>query len=417
MTGVIRYQNQKWLLLIVVLLGICAIGKIYKLIEPQQKYEINAKIHQTFKSMAARADGENIPFMKEQNFPSNTPTPIPPNISKSHLKIFDSFRYEEEMKTRFFERDACVSTRLVPSFMICVYQKSRDIFVSDGILRTGSWEPHISVLIKSLLQVHSKSDIVFVDVGANLGIHGLYAAKLGYKVWAIEPQPDNLVKMFRSALMSGLIDRIKFVQNGVGEQRRNASMNINLNNNGGSFVEVSNSKIRTNEDDLRGYEYEVDMNMDYRGVSLEIILLSDIFQDIKSHTNHKPKGVVMKMDIEQFECRSFLGSPELLRHAKNQTSSDETLPILAIIMEWTFLSGDPNGDRCPKEHLVELTKLFLENDYTPFRVTEHLEKLNITHLGLDWHTDVLWVYKYSNFQNVSDSQGVYKLSFDELRVL
>ena len=104
--------------------------------------------------------------------------------------------------------------KFVPSFMICVYEKSRDIFVSDGILTTGSWEPHISVLIKNLLQVHSKNDIVFVDVGANLGIHGLYAAKLGYKVWAIEPQTDNLVKIFRSALISGLMDRIKFVQNG-----------------------------------------------------------------------------------------------------------------------------------------------------------------------------------------------------------
>ena len=108
MTGKIGYQRQKWLLLIVVLLGICVIGKIYKLIEPQQKYEIIAKIHQTFKSMAARADGENIPFIKEPNFPSNIPTPISPNISKSHLKIFDSFRYEEEMKTRLFERDTCV---------------------------------------------------------------------------------------------------------------------------------------------------------------------------------------------------------------------------------------------------------------------------------------------------------------------
>ena len=417
MTGVIGYQRQKWILLIVVVLGICAIGKIYKLVEPQQKYEIIAKIHQTFKSMAARADGENIPFIKEQNFPSNISTPISPNISKSHLKIFDSFRYEEELKTRLFERDTCVSTRLVPSFMICVYEKSRDIFVSDGILTTGSWEPHISVLIKNLLQVHSKNDIVFVDVGANLGIHGLYAAKLGYKVWAIEPQTDNLVKIFRSALISGLMDRIKFVQNGVGKQRRNASMNVNLSNNGGSFVEVSNSKIRTNEDDFRGYEYGVDMNMDHAEVSLEIILLRDILEDIKTHTNQKPTGVVMKIDIEQFECRAFLGSPELLRHAKNQTSPDKTLPILAIIMEWTFLSGDPNGDRCPKEHVVELTKLFLENDYTPFRVTEHLEKLDITYSGLDWSTNVLWVYKHSNFQNVSDLQGVYKLSIDELRVL
>lgn len=417
MTAVIGYQKRKWLLLIVAILGIYSIGEIYKLIDPQHKYEIIAKIHQTSTSMAARANGENIPFIKEQNFPSNIPTPESPNISRSHLKIFDSSRYGEEMGSRLFERDACVSTRLVPSFMICVYQKHKDIFVSDGILRTGSWEPLISVLIKNLLQKHSKNDVVFVDVGANLGIHGLYAAKLGYNVWAIEPQTDNLVKMFRSALISGVTDRIKFVQNGVGEQRRNASMNVNLSNNGGSFVEVSNSKIRRNEDDFRGYEYGVDMNIDYGEVSLEIILLSDIFEDIKSHTTHKPTGVVMKMDIEQFECRAFLGSPELLRHAKHETSSDETLPILAIILEWTFSSGDPNRVRCPKERIAELTKLFIENDYTPFRVTEHLERLDITYLGLDWHTDVLWVYKHSNFQNVSDLQGVYKLSIDELRVL
>ena len=36
---------------------------------------------------------------------------------------------------------------------------------------------------------------VFLDIGANLGIHGLYAAKMGYRVWAVEPQKNNLLKV------------------------------------------------------------------------------------------------------------------------------------------------------------------------------------------------------------------------------
>ena len=38
-------------------------------------------------------------------------------------------------------------------------------------------------------------DTLVLDIGANLGIHGLYAAKLGYRVWAVEPQETNLIKV------------------------------------------------------------------------------------------------------------------------------------------------------------------------------------------------------------------------------
>ena len=36
---------------------------------------------------------------------------------------------------------------------------------------------------------------IFLDIGANLGIHALYAAKLGFEVWAIEPQLENIKKV------------------------------------------------------------------------------------------------------------------------------------------------------------------------------------------------------------------------------
>ncbi len=36
---------------------------------------------------------------------------------------------------------------------------------------------------------------MFLDVGANIGMHTLYAAKLGYPVWAAEPQIEDIIKV------------------------------------------------------------------------------------------------------------------------------------------------------------------------------------------------------------------------------
>ena len=49
-------------------------------------------------------------------------------------------------------------------------------------------------------------DVLVIDVGANLGVHGLYAAKLGYRVWAVEPQERNLIKVSISFEHINIID-------------------------------------------------------------------------------------------------------------------------------------------------------------------------------------------------------------------
>ena len=45
----------------------------------------------------------------------------------------------------------------------------------------GIWEPGISKVIKMLLNKFADKRTLFLDIGANLGVHGLYAAKLGFK--------------------------------------------------------------------------------------------------------------------------------------------------------------------------------------------------------------------------------------------
>ena len=62
-------------------------------------------------------------------------------------------------------------------------------------MQIGQWETGISLMISDILSKYANSDALFLDVGANLGIHGLYMARLGYRVWAIEPQENNLIKV------------------------------------------------------------------------------------------------------------------------------------------------------------------------------------------------------------------------------
>ena len=123
-------------------------------------------------------------------------------------------------------------------------------------------------------------------------------------------------------------------------------------------------------------------------VELRTVLLGDIFNEVKETVNPKPSQILMKIDIELFECRAFLGSPEVL-------TQPQEIPIVAVIMEWVFLR--PNGaysEQCPKEKVTELAKLFLNNGYTPFQVNGdrlQLTKLDIANFGVEWKTNVAWI--------------------------
>ena len=123
-------------------------------------------------------------------------------------------------------------------------------------------------------------------------------------------------------------------------------------------------------------------------IKLRTVLLRDIFDEVRKIDSLKPTQIVMKVDIEQSECKAFLGSPDVLLQPQK-------IPVIAVIMEWTFLK--PNGDyseRCPKERVIELSKLFLNNGYTPFQVKDpqkQLKKLNTSNYGVEWKTNVAWL--------------------------
>ena len=69
--------------------------------------------------------------------------------------------------------------------------------------------------------------------------------------------------MHRSAVLSGVLDHIKFIQNVVGDNRRKVKMNINKINNGGSHVIASNkvSAINRNKGSTNNVRRKLNENI------------------------------------------------------------------------------------------------------------------------------------------------------------
>jgi FkbM family methyltransferase len=91
---------------------------------------------------------------------------------------------------------------------------SEDKFVSQTIRTTGIWEPYETSLLFELLQPGS----VFVDVGANIGYFTVLAASIvgeGGKVFAFEPDPDNIRLLRTSVELNKFQSQVESVEAGL----------------------------------------------------------------------------------------------------------------------------------------------------------------------------------------------------------
>ena len=83
-----------------------------------------------------------------------------------------------------------------PQFRICVHNVNEDVWVSDSIMKFGYWEVDLAKWLNNLLgKLGNPADVLYIDLGANLGIHSLHAAKANCTVWSVEPQEKNLHKV------------------------------------------------------------------------------------------------------------------------------------------------------------------------------------------------------------------------------
>jgi len=83
-----------------------------------------------------------------------------------------------------------------------------------------------------------------------------------------------------------------------------------------------------------------------------------------------PTRVMIKVDIEYFECRAFLGSPEVLSKPE----------IASIVFEWKM---DAHAEEiCGQGAQLKMMRLFVENNFEPFYFDSKLSKFKRLHMDL-----------------------------------
>jgi len=223
------------------------------------------------------------------------------------------------------ESELCVRAGriVVPEFKICVHDPARDIYISKGIINYGYWEADMAQWLNAIRP--KMDEVLYLDLGANLGIHGLHAAKTNCTVWAVEPQEMNLQRIIQSSILSGVNPQMTFIQNAVDGVRRKVQMAVDGTNNGGSYIK-----------ELKDTSVDV----------IETVLLSDIFQEAVAQS--QPNSVVIKADIETYECRAFLNSQQVFEHSSTKS----------VIFEWAGIN-----ENCSKDDFKKVLNLLQKNGF------------------------------------------------------
>ena len=249
----------------------------------------------------------------------------------------------------------CVRMSPQPRPLICLHPVGRDRYISHDLRAAGVWEPAIVRTFQWLLRA-SPADVGVIDIGANIGQYSLLAAAMGYRVVAVEPQPDNL-RLFRHAVRLGEFDtRITILERAVSDTRAAVGLSGYADNQGAYNVRQPPAEPCT-------------------GVKCPTPVTAMYMDDILE-TKVAFRRAIMKIDIELHEPQAFRYSARLF----------EEIFVSHIIMEWHF------GVRFDKGLVTELMKRLLDRGYVPHYADGRRRQLD-TSDWRKWPGDVLWIHR------------------------
>lgn len=176
------------------------------------------------------------------------------------------------------------------------------------LLCYGSWEPAELAFLKHSAEILDRDNLVFVDVGANSGLHSLYMSKHVDIVHAFDPYVPVLERFEKSVAASGITN---IVMHPVGLGERDAEL---------PFQEPG-------RDNLGAGSFVLETGENQRSPALKLKIM-------KGDTYFEKMGIsgvgLMKVDIEGYEKLAFRGLKDVLNRDR---------PV--IIFEFTGLPDVP----------------------------------------------------------------------------
>ena len=186
--------------------------------------------------------------------------------------------WEKAVRRRVGKRARCVTARL-PFCKLCF----RPLFLNEWSMALGLWEPPV----RQTLRLSLIRGSIFIDVGAHIGYHAVYAAKIvgkTGKVICVEPDPFNIPVLTRNIS--------SFQHSRIIE----AAASENL-----GFVPLSCS-----ENPL----YSESHKRSDESIVVPAITLDSLFEELKLESEAR---VLVKIDVEGSELRVLRGGMCMLR--------------------------------------------------------------------------------------------------------
>ncbi len=203
-----------------------------------------------------------------------------------------------------------LQTPSTPSFIICLKSDRADLAVSKDLMEKGTFAP---ALLQDLLSIQPKPlrSKKFVDVGANVGFFGLYAAANGWDSTMIDVQCGNIARIQLSVALNYWSNSFVRVLRNAASAKGGEFMMLDKGdslNPGGWGVAFASPNSRSNHSSMDGCN------------SVETMALDDRFSTVIDLVN---------IDVEGHERFVLQGMKRLLKEKK----------VKVIIIEFWAITG------------------------------------------------------------------------------
>ena len=205
----------------------------------------------------------------------------------------------------------CTTARLGGlRFPICIYATSSDVHISGSVSRGAYFEQNEVQRFLRLLKADRR--LQFVDIGANIGLWTLPAARLT-QVLAVEPNPRSMARLAKAVHLGAVSSNVTLVHNAVSDVRTELHMGINPTNQGHAYL-IKTTNCRTSVAE--------GPSCDVLKSRARTVLLDDLLPLMRS------KSALVKVDVEGHEVHVFT--------EQSAGQFFDNIDVRVVYMEWMW---------------------------------------------------------------------------------
>jgi FkbM family methyltransferase len=250
-----------------------------------------------------------------------------------------------------------------------VFLDAHDVTITPGIVLRASYENRD----REFIERHLQPGDWFADVGANVGVYAITAARRTGRfgrVWAFEPNPKASKLLERTVLANWMQDRISVIPDPVSDETSEVTFSYHDDHLGGGSIVGTEQRPR----DLTGRKHQGKIEFRVTPIVLD--------------TFFKESAIIriLKIDVEGFEANVLRGSRRLLEghqvdfiimeyhRTDYRAEDDENLAAMQELVKFGYQPGysTPSGrfvscrtleqtlQSCPSQNFIFASQFALE---------------------------------------------------------